>query len=186
MTSAKRILAGMTGAAMMCSASTVLAADVQPIVPVQPPVVVVPPPAGFDWQGPYAGAFLTLDVLGEPFGLGIAAVGGQVGFNIVRGSFLFGPQLRLGMYVPETDLLVTAGPRAGVILGAEERILLYAAASFGWIPQAPDPGTFYTFGGGVEFGLGERFSVFTEARALGIPGIGCCGFLATTGANVHF
>lgn len=170
----------------MISASSALAADVPPIMPAQPPVVVVPPQAGFDWKGPYAGAFLTVDILTDPFEVGISAAGGQVGFNIVRGSFLFGPQLRLGVYVPESDFLVAGGPRVGVIFGAEDRILVYAAASFGWIPNAPDPGTLYTFGGGVEVGLGERFSIFAEARALGVPTIGCCGMLVTTGGNFHF
>lgn len=183
---AKRVLAGLAGTAMMIPASAALAADVPPMIPMQPPAIVVPPPAGFDWQGPYAGAFLTLYVLTDPSDVGISAAGGQAGFNIVRGSFLFGPQVRVGIYVPETDFLVTAGPRIGVILGAQDRILVYAAASFGWIPQAPDPSSFYTFGGGVEVGIGERLSVFAEARALGVPTLGCCGAIVTMGANFHF
>lgn len=183
---AKKILAGMAGTALMFSASAALAADIQPIIPAQPPVIVVPPATGFDWAGPYVGAFVTLEILTDPFDINAVAAGGQVGFNIVRGSFLFGPQLRLGVFIPETDFLVTIGPRVGVLLGAEDRILVYAAASFGWIPNAPDPGTFYTFGGGVEVGIGERFSVFAETRALGVMDVGCCGIITTMGANFHF
>jgi opacity protein-like surface antigen len=181
---AKRIAVGLAGALLMFSASSAMAADVQPVIPAQPPVVIVPPPPpGFDWQGAYVGAFLTLEFDTDPFAVDLTVVGGQVGFNIVRGSFVFGPQLRIGYLIPEPAIVATLGPRFGVLLGAQQRLLLYAAASLGYIPAFP--ALFYTVGGGVEFGIGQRFSVFGETRLLG-GGPGCCVIITNVGANFHF
>jgi len=179
----RRIAAGVAAAVLAFSASSAMAADIQPVIPAQPPVVVVPPPApGFDWKGVYVGAFVTLEFDTDPPGVYAFAVGGQVGFNIVRGKFLFGPQLRVGYFRPEPAYFVTLGPRAGVLLGAQQRLLVYAAASIGYVTF---PELFYTAGGGVEFGIGERFSVFGETRLFSFGG-DCCGVIMTTGANFHF
>jgi hypothetical protein len=181
----KRIAAGVTGAVLMLSASAAMAADVQPVIPAQPPIVVVPPPPPvYDWRGPYVGAFFTLEYETNPFEIDPLVVGGQVGFNIVNGSFLFGPQLRIGYFIPEPAILMTLGPRFGVLLGAQQKLLLYAAASLGYVPAFPV--VFYSFGGGAEFGIGERFSVFGETRLLGGIGDGCCALISTVGANFHF
>lgn len=181
----KRIAAGVAGAVLMLSASAAMAADVRPVIPAQPPIVVVPPPPpGFDWRGPYVGAFFTFEYDVDPLALDPLAVGGQVGFNIVNGSFLFGPQLRIGYFIPEPAIFMTLGPRFGVLLGAQQRLLLYAAASLGYVPAFPL--VFYTAGGGAEFGIGERFSVFGETRLMGAFGEGCCTIITTVGANFHF
>lgn len=178
-----KILAGMAGSVLMVAASASMAADIPVMVPpMAPPVIVVPPPAGFDWQGVYVGGVLSLGVDPSPFAVGIIGVGGQVGFNIVRGSLLFGPVLRAGVVFGPNALVVSGGARAGVLVGAEDRLLIYGGAALAYIPAGP--GLVTTAGGGVEFGIGERLSIYGETRVLISGGVGCC--IVMTGVNLHF
>ena len=110
----KALIAGIAGIALYGSAAS--AADIQVIVPAAPPVVVVPVAPSFDWSGLYVGGSGRLLA-------GIEAAG-QVGFNIVRGSFLFGPQLRLSRDREGRDLFPTPGEdrlRLELALAAERK-----------------------------------------------------------------
>ena len=76
------------------------------------------------------------------------------------------------------------GPRSLLAqFGAEDRGLLYAAAGVGVVPAGPVG--FWSAGGGMAFGLGSNFDVFTEARAIGAFGGGGVGTAITFGFNFH-
>lgn len=169
----KALIAGIAGAAMFGSAA--MAADIQVIVPPAPPVVVVPPPPAFDWSGLYVG----VGVAGPFQGLLPDA---HVGFNIVRGNFLFGVEGRVGT-IGFQALTLGGAARAGVLLGQQDRLLAYGSISALYIPAGP----VLLVGGnaGVEFGIGERLSVFGEAGIYGSPGNGCCGLMFRGGVNFH-
>ncbi|MCW5716210.1 MAG: hypothetical protein KIS68_00110 [Bauldia sp.] len=149
----KALVAGIAGTVMMATAAS--AADIQVIVPAAPPVVVVPVAPSFDWAGLYVGAYAT-----GPFE-GIE-VGGQAGFNFVRGNLLFGAAAQVGA-ISFQAITVGGTARAGLLLGQTDRILVYAAAGAKFIPAGPV--TLFTAVGGVEIGIGERLSVFGEAGA---------------------
>lgn len=165
----KALVAGIAGTVMMATAAS--AADIQVIVPAAPPVVVVPVAPSFDWAGLYVGAYVAGPFEGIEFG-------GQAGFNIVRGNFLFGVAGQVGA-IGFQAITVGGTARAGLLLGETDRILVYAAAGAKFIPAGPV--TFFTAVGGVEVGIGERLSVFGEAG-----GIIAGGIIPTFRAGINF
>jgi len=168
----KALIAGIAGTLMMATAAS--AADIQVVVPAAPPVVVVPAAPSFDWAGVYVG----VAVAGPFEGLMPDA---HVGFNIVRGNFLFGAEARVGTIAFQAITLGGAA-RAGVLLGQQDRLLAYGSVNALLIVNGP-----LLVGGnaGVEFGIGERLSVFGEAGIFGAPGNGCCGLMFRGGVNFH-
>lgn len=169
----KALIAGLAGIAMFGSAAT--AADIPVIVPAAPAVVVAPVATGFDWSGIYVGGSVQV-------GIGIQA-GGQVGFNIVRGNFLFGAEGGVGLLLGNAAISVGGAARVGVLLGQNDRLLVYSSVSAGLIPAGP---AFFVGGNaGVEIGIGDRISVFGEAGVFGSPGNGCCGLVLRGGINFH-
>lgn len=166
--------AAVSVSAVSVSAGSALAADVGPIVvPVAPPVIA-PAPVVHDWSGIYAGVFGGMQWSGGPPPL---AAGAQVGFNFQPGRVVIGLQARAGAYMPGFDFHFNVEARVGVALGATGRILPYATAGIVSVPCCAPISL--EFGGGVEFGINDRISVFGEARYL----FGGVGFRA--GVNFH-
>lgn len=172
---ARKLAVGL--AAVMLSASAAMAADPIFIPPPPAPPPMAPLPVAYDWSGFYAGAHLV-----RPFGAPFVVFGGQAGFNIQRGNLVFGFEARGGI-VPG-GFFAGAGGRAGVALGARGNVLVYGHAALIFVPGD----LFYIFGGGGEFGVSDRLSIFAEFDVLGEPGPGggCCAFGAAAGVNFHF
>jgi hypothetical protein len=152
----------LTGAAVMLTATSAMAAD--PII-IPPPAP--PPPMVVRVVSPFAGLYLggyytrTLPPTG-PF----QAIGAQAGYNFVRNVLLLGVEGRVG-YTFGQGLSADIGGRVGIILG--ERFLVYGAASVGIVPSVPF--NYWTVGGGAEFILGDTISIFGELRRVGpLPG----------------
>jgi opacity protein-like surface antigen len=164
----------MAGAMVLTTAVAANAADI-PMMP--EPVAPAPPPAPtFNWAGPYVGAYG-----GYLFGPNFFQIGGQAGYNFVSGGFLGGAEIQAGAIIAggvafEGNL----NARIGAILGSN--FLLYGEAGVGTFAFT----TFtYTFGGGVEVGVGSSTSLFVETKGLGAFGGGCCAITVQTGVNFH-
>lgn len=173
-----KMAAGVAGAVMMSTAA--MAADPMPVYvpPMMAPVVVAP--ATHNWDGTYFGVatmpgFYTL---------------GQFGVNWTPGNFLVGVVARGGFLWDWPPAAIgTLSLRAGAILGAQDRALLYGVAGVGgaWLPGS-GAGVFMTAGAGAEFAVNDRISVFGESRLVGSfggmgGGLGCC--ITTIGINIH-
>lgn len=170
----KRIL--IAGAFVVGTAAAASAADLPtpPMAPPPPPPMAAP---AFDWSGLYFGANGGVFYTGSIY----PSVGAQVGFNMVRGSFLFGVEAQAGVIfaggiAPEIYL----NGRLGFILG--DRVLLYGEAGVGFIVG---PGPVWDAGGGVEIGVRDTLSVFAEAKVVGSFGGGLAGYSITGGVNFH-
>jgi hypothetical protein len=207
-----RISTAITGVTVLIAggfavSAPALAADVVPIVaPVE--VVAPPPPPAFSWNGPYVGVFgvgLIFPACEEEIKSGASSLseqeyccwdipniygaGAQLGFNVVRNSFLIGAEVQVGAVFPpyfEGPLFaVAANARAGFILG--EKVLLYAEAGIGTTVN-PEI-RFTTVGGGVEFGIGDRLSLFGEVKAVMFPDGPIGGhdraIMGQIGLNIH-
>jgi outer membrane immunogenic protein len=173
---------GLAASALI--AASAMAADIPP-----PPVVVAPPPPppiaapAFDWSGPYVGFYGGAVFEG---GLQFFIAGIQAGYNVIAGErILFGIEGRLGAafeVAPFGAALETAlSARVGAILG--ERALLYGEGGIWWIQGAPV--LLWTAGGGLEFAVGNRASLFGEAKVVGDFNGLCCAFTVEGGFNFH-
>jgi opacity protein-like surface antigen len=150
------------------SAIAANAADL-PTIPGSPPP---PPPMAapaFDWSGMYFGA-------SGAFYFGGFEVGAHVGYNMTRGSLLFGGEASVLYFIGAVNpISVQAEGRVGYVLG--QRALLYANAGAGFVIG----GTFYfEVGGGLEFAVGQNISLFAEGNFLGGG-----AFNVRAGLNVH-
>ena len=170
----RRLLLGTAAATLTATAA--MAADPIIYTPAPPPYYAPPAAIAFDWSGFYAGAHL-IRPIGAPFIL----FGGQAGFNIQRGSLVFGFEARGGI-VPGS-YFVGAGGKAGIALGGRGNFLVYGTAAAGFAPAGP--GFYWVAGGGAAVGLGSRVSVFAEFDVLGAGG-GCCAYGLVGGLNFHF
>lgn len=155
--------AGVLAGVMMAMAATAAsAADIVPVVVPAPVVVVVPPAPGFDWSGAYAGPIVGLY---HPFEDRDALVlGGAAGFNIVRGPLIVGVEGQAAWFHylggGGDYFFGIARGRAGVRLGANDRVLLYGAAGGGF--YTPSTAPYLTVAAGLEIGIGERLSLRSE------------------------
>jgi hypothetical protein len=163
---AARIVAAAIGAASLAFAAT-LPARAQMSAPVP-----------FDWGGFYVGGYAGFAVL--PGGASNQA-GLRLGYNFVNGRFVSGVETRTGIaFAPGgAGADVTVAGRAGFLI--HESILMYGIAEMGW------SGVLYYFGGGgLEFGMGPKLSLFLDAGVFGAPAVGlCCGVLAKGGITWH-
>ncbi len=173
---AGRIAAGIVALTMTAGAAA--AADMPMMVaPTAPPPVIVPAP-GFDWAGTYVGG--NFSWIGGP------VAGAQFGFNSVNGRMVYGAEAGLGVVTFSPVFQASARARAGVLIGDQERLLLYGTGGlvfyFGGTTQL-----LWTVAGGVEFALGDRISVFAEAGIIGsVAPFGCCAFPGLRGGvNFH-
>jgi outer membrane immunogenic protein len=165
-------LAAMTGSA--------LAADIY-VPPVAPPAPPMAAPA-FSWEGSYAGVYA-----GGIFGVGIPVWGGgfTIGHNFVSGSLVYGVEGGVGaVSLGGAVFFGELNGRVGVAVGATDRALVYAEA--GVARAAGIPLTFFTAGGGVEFAINDRISLYGEAKGLFAAGPGFIGTVVRGGVNFHF
>ncbi len=183
----KRILvAGAAGAFLAAGVVAASAAD----LPAPPPVAPAPPPPvamapGFDWGGPYIGAYGGA-IFNAPFDP-IYEIGLQAGFNMARGAFLAGLE-GYAEYRFSTGFgnhwSAGANARLGAVLG--ERVLLYGEAGVGYVFTG---GGFpvWSAGGGIELGLAQAVSLFTEVKAIAPfgAGPGALGVQVQAGLNFH-
>lgn len=160
-------------AASMMIVGSAAAADPVPMMPAVAPVAVAPAPA-FDWSGMYFGVMI-------PEVRTISAAG-LVGFNMVRGNFLAGVEMRVGGFLGDAVITSVTG-RAGFILG--DRVVLYGLGGVGLATDFSNFQAFYTVGTGLEFAPGSRVSIFAETRAVGGFGGGfeCC--MLQVGVRIH-
>lgn len=175
----RRLAAGAL--ALAISGTAAVAADVAPlVVPPVAPVVIAPAVPSFDWSGLYVGIYG-----GFNRGIPPGAVGATAGFNIVNGRLLFGAEARLGGFFPGEagfDVHLEGLGRAGLLIG--DRTLAYGTAGVGTVFCCSF--TYWFAGGGVELGLGERLSVFGEARVFDDVGGGFFpSLMLRTGINLH-
>lgn len=153
-----------------------MAADLPPTV-----VAAAPPPPpmaapSFDWSGTYVGA--------GGFYLGIFGASAQLGYNIDRGRMVFGVEGHV-YYAFGSPWPWAIGADARVGFKAGERALLFAVAGVNYgLGNPPGSPLFWEAGGGAEFAVGDRMSIYAEGLALGgFPG--CCGFMVKAGLNFH-
>jgi hypothetical protein len=175
----KRVgLAVATALAMALASGAALAADTGPILlpATPPPAPVTAAPDGFSFAGPYAGVYggRILDAVWHS--------GIQAGFNFQRGALLVGVEAQAGVGFPPAGLEANLDLRAGLVIA--DRLLIYGEAGVGLLRTAGgDP--FYSYGGGVEIGIGQRFSIFGEGRLLTEFGTGAWGVTVQAGINWH-
>lgn len=172
----KRTIAA--GALVLMSAAGTQAADL-PMAPMAPPPP--PPPApmapAFDWSGPYIGFYG-----GYAVGPAWIQAGVQAGMNVVRNHLLFGAEVQAGaIYAGGFGFEANLNGRLGFILGS--RFLVYGEAGVG--VALPPPTYLWTAGGGIEIGLGNAASLFTEAKLIGAFGGGTIGYTIQAGVNFH-
>ena len=138
-----------------------MAADLTPIMPAVTPAPAPPPAPSFNWAG------LTIGIDGAYHNCGICLYWGtalgEVGYNWVNGSLLYGVQLGAGAFIgpiPPVAPVVSLDARVGYILG---NALLYAEGGGG---KYFGGGDFYLgAAGGVELAVGQAMSVYAEAGA---------------------
>ncbi|MCC6734754.1 MAG: hypothetical protein IT534_01340 [Bauldia sp.] len=149
----------------------------QLIVPPPLPAIVVPPPPSFNWAGPYVSAAYQRYAIAQ----------GAVGFNVVRSSLVIGAELLAGWDFQGGGVSVGLGLRAGVPVGARDRLLLYGSARLYWAPR--DAFFPMTLDAGAELRLSERVSLFAEGGlyAAFTPGVGvkCCGTALHAGVTLR-
>jgi outer membrane immunogenic protein len=159
------------------------AADAITLPVAENPVPIYDEPAGFDWNGFYAGVYGVAQlnpVWGTQYGIGINA-----GVNAQFDFFLVGAEVALhgltGGAISTTYGQVLG--KAGVVI--TDDVLLYAAAGYGIDLGAPVEDDFLV-GAGVEMAVADDFTV----RAQYLHGFPISGGNQkdqfTIGANFHF
>jgi outer membrane immunogenic protein len=159
------------------------AADAITLPVAENPVPIYEEPAGFDWNGFYAGVYGVAQMSpawGTQYGLGINA-----GVNAQFDFFLVGAEVALhgltGGAISTTYGQILG--KAGVVI--TDDVLLYAAAGYGIDLGAPGEDDFL-LGAGVEMAVTEDLSV----RAQYLHGFAITGGNPkeqfTIGANFHF
>lgn len=134
---------------------------------------LAPAPAGFDWQGFYLGVYGGLESYPSPYTT-IGEFGKVVGVNAVLGdSVLLGAEAQVeAWFMPGSGYAGWQGflaGRAGLILGDQGRLLLYAIAGVGR-PFPTGGGTvpnLWMAGGGAEWAVGDQLSVRGELAGRG-------------------
>ena len=168
-----RYLMGVVGSALI--ATSAIAADLPPTPTVMAPPAPMAAPA-FDWSGMYFG--VDIATAAAPI-----SIGGHVGFNIQRGRTVFGLEGGVGVVVAGPVFNAYLKGRAGFVVG--QRALLYGMVSINTF-FVPGPPVFWVAGGGAEFAINDRMSIFGEAGVLGVFNpFGCCGVAIRAGLNIH-
>lgn len=162
-------------AVVVVSAGAVAAADIPVVVaPEAPAAPPPPPPPTFDWGGVYVGVHLGYY---EEFGCGLdeecdaVEPGVQFGFNVVKGSFLFGAEGNIGffwnpIYHFGSPVFFTATARGGLIAG--DNLLVYLEAGI-W-RYLLGSGIGFVGGLGLEYAVSNTISIFGEAKAFMFDG----------------
>ena len=172
--------AAASAALVLASTIAVNAADLTPAyTPAPPPPAVsYTPMIGFDWSGPYVGAYG-----GYLIGVGFGQAGAQAGYNFMLGNtFVAGIEVQAGGIWAFPGLLgeANANARLGAAFGD---VLVYAEGGVGIIYPVAFT---WNAGGGLEYAINNDFSVFGEAKAVGAFGGGYIGTTVQAGVNWHF
>lgn len=130
-----------------------------------------------DWSGLYMGAAGGFTFGGIPLG----NAGVQAGYNFDFGRFVAGMEVETAYWFTGSSLISAAlNGRAGVDLG---RVLVYGevgiGSTFAFVPTL-------SLGGGAEFALNDRISVFGEANFNRVLGGGSLGTTVQGGINFRF
>ncbi len=154
-------LARLLAAAFVSLAATAAtAADLSPIMSSAPTPLSAPASGpGFDW-GAYVGTYGTTEIpLPSPFG---AIAGVIVGYDFARNHFLAGVSLVAHVGLGTFDRRdVQINGRLGFLIS--DRILAYTRFGVGVGTHFVPISRVYLYAaGGLEFGLGERVSMFSE------------------------
>ena len=153
-------IALLATAAAAALTSTTLAAD--PIVMLDP-TPVVEQFTGFDWEGVYAGLYVTgrTDSTAPGVTDGVFGVGGNVGINFLLDPVLLGVEGDISVLTDNNivpadtaDWTGQAVGRVGVLV--TDTVLAYGLAGFG---AHSDTGGYVPVGAGLEVALGDRFSI---------------------------
>jgi outer membrane immunogenic protein len=172
---------GVAAVALMAGSAT--AADL--FIPTTPEPIYAP--AGFDWEGLYAGiegGGIFSD--GDTAGL----IGGVVGVNFIPADpILVGLEIQADyVFGDGTDAgLVLALGRVGAVV--TDQVLVYASGGVGAVFNDVDDAGVYALGGGVEFAVTDSVSVRGEVLGLGTFDDGDDFFTsakATVGVFYHF
>lgn len=188
--------APLTAIACICSASAALAGNLD--VPAAAPAPVVAA-AVTDWAGLYAGGLVSFDssttgmeifdggVLDDGGDLSdITAFGGFVGYNIQRGSFVFGGELAVSsgeMNIPGFpddrygavfDLKARAGYSFGKVMayGVVGGSYSVFSAPAGFYPDLEYASFGLAYGAGVDYMLSEHMFVGAEYLVRDLSGAG--------------
>ncbi len=176
-----KILAGVAVAAMMTG--TAMAADANPAALPSPVPTVPPPTTSFAWAGPYVGAYGGYNTHIPPGAAGILA-----GYNFNTGKFVIGIEAQFGVFFPSgggppgPDAEASINLRTGYLI--TDRLLAYGVAGVGTVFCCGFP--YWSAGGGAEFAIGSKISVFAEARAFNGFGVAPpVGLMLRGGINLH-
>ena len=144
MTIVRRMLAGITGAAMLACATALPVAA-------QDADAAIPAP-GFKWSGVYVGAYAA--------GVASFLFGTRVGYNFVGERLVVGVETGAGVatFVGFVDIR----GRVGALV--RERAFAYYVMGLLFVPAAGQ--SLFTIGGGLEYAIGRDLSVFAEAGAV--------------------
>jgi outer membrane immunogenic protein len=173
----RSLVLGIAGSVMIATGA--MAADVPPLVVAAPPPPPVAAPA-FDWGGLYVGAHggggLEVSCLYSDDGLLEQALpladcvtgefGGQVGYNVVNGNFLFGAEASIGVWWDggPSPVHVALTARGGLLVG--DNLLVYGEAGFWRYLAFSSTCPCAIFGLGAEYAISNSLSIFAEAKIL--------------------
>lgn len=136
----------------------------------------------FDWGGMYFGVVAdNFYPVGAPPNVGQRETGVQVGYNFAGGGpLLWGFEVVTDHFnLPLAQVSAEFNGRAGFTFG---NVLVYGEAGVGTILLTP----YWNFGGGVEFALGNRLSLFGEFKRLIDMTGGASQNQILGGVNIHF
>lgn len=175
----KTLAIGAVALTAMSTAS--FAADViYPVVPAPAPIVVPAPVPQPTWTGAYFGTIAAITFSPESEGpwKNLGVVGG---YDLQLGNrFVAGVNVRTTIPSPIGEgaplfvglLDANLNGRAGILLGGNQRLLVYGTAGIGLTNPVV---AYMTFGAGAEFAITDRihtFAEFTHASALGGGNLG--------------
>ena len=152
----RSLVLGIAGSVMIATGA--MAADVPPLVVAAPPPPPIAAPA-FDWGGLYVGAH-------GGGSQGVGEFGGQVGYNVVNGNFLFGAEASIGVWWDEefSPVHVALTARGGFLVG--DNLLVYGEAGFWRYLAFANDCPCAIFGLGAEYAISNSLSIFAEAKTL--------------------
>lgn len=136
---------------------------------------------GFDWNGFYAGAIVGW--YSEP-GDTAFTFGKALGVNFTAGNILYGVEFNWLHYNFDSFSTwnVSGQTRLGLLLS--DAMVVYKLIGVGYYNGGGSVGTYVMAGTGLEYALGQHFSVRGEYHAKIYPS-GCCGHEIRAGLLWH-
>ncbi len=136
---------------------------------------------GFNWNGFYAGAIVGWYT--EP-GDTAFTFGKAVGVNFTAGNILYGVEFNLLQYNFGSFDTWNASGQTRLGLLVNDSTLVYKLVGVGYYNGGGSYGTYVKVGAGLEYALGQHFTVRGEYHAKIYPG-GCCGHELRAGLLWH-